>query len=298
MSMRIGNAFHLAAALGTGVAAWGLYEAQWLQEVRRDIAIPDLPRSLDGLRIGHLSDLHMGSPSLNGRALARAVRFVGEAGADLVAISGDVRSRVAGDAVLRRELRRLRPPLGAYAVLGNHDYGEGEDPFAEGEPVRDLSDCGVVLLEDARAEIPHDGATIVVAGMSPQTFVRDRRADGHVLAAGGDLRILLCHYPDVFDRLRPGDFQLVLSGHLHGGQICIPWPTGKIRLAHLTRTYLEGVYGRNGTSMHVSRGVGTTFVPFRLLARPEATVLTLRRVTDGAARTAAGAAARGTRLDA
>jgi uncharacterized protein len=297
--MRIRNAFQAVGALGTATAAWGLFEAQWVQHVRRDIAIPDLPRALDGLRIGHLSDLHMGSPSLNGRALAHAVDFVLDAGADLVAISGDVRSRVSGDAALRRELRRLRPPLGAYAVLGNHDYGEGEDPFAEGTPVRDLSDCGVVLLEDARAEIPHGGATVVVAGMSPQTFVRDRGADGHALAAGGgDVRILLCHYPDVFDRVRPGDFHLVLAGHLHGGQICVPWPTGKIRLAHLTRTYLEGIYARNGTSMHVSRGVGTTFVPFRLLARPEATVLTLRRVGAGAARTPSAGSAAATRLDA
>ena len=297
--MRIRNAFHTLGLLAGAGAAWGLFEAQWVQHVRREIVVPDLPRALDGLRIGHLSDLHMGSPSLNARALARAVDFLGEAGADLVAISGDVRSRVAGDAALRRELRRLAPPLGAYAVLGNHDYGEGEDPFAEGTPVRDLSDCGVVLLENARAEIPHGGATIVVAGMSPQTFVRDRRADGHDLAAaGGDLRILLCHYPDVFDRVRPGDFQLVLAGHLHGGQICIPWPTGKIRLAHLTREYLEGVYARNGTSMHVSRGVGTTFVPFRLLARPEATVLTLRRVGGGTAGRPPSHEPSDTRLDA
>jgi len=80
----------------------------------------------------------------------------------------------------------------------------------------------------------------------------------------------------VLDRLRPGDYQLVLAGHLHGGQICLPFPGGKLRLSHLSRDYLEGVYARDGTVMHISRGVGTTFLPIRIAARPEVTTLVLR----------------------
>src|SRR5439155_20502176 len=92
-----------------------------------------------------------------------------------------------------------------------------------------------------------------------------------------DLRILLCHFPDVVDRVPPGTFDLVLSGHLHAGQICLPWPGGRLRLAHVRWTYIRGLYRRPGGTQHLSAGLGATFVPFRFLARPEATELVLER---------------------
>jgi predicted MPP superfamily phosphohydrolase len=90
-----------------------------------------------------------------------------------------------------------------------------------------------------------------------------------------DLRILLCHFPDVIDRLPEGAFDLVLAGHLHAGQICVPWPGGRLRLAHIRWNYIRGLYRRPAATLHLSAGLGTTFVPFRFLARPEATELIL-----------------------
>ena len=80
----------------------------------------------------------------------------------------------------------------------------------------------------------------------------------------------------MFDRLEPGRFELVLAGHMHDGQIAVPYPGGKLRLAHLTARYPCGVYRSEAATMHVSPGLGTTFVPFRFAARPEATELVLR----------------------
>jgi len=80
----------------------------------------------------------------------------------------------------------------------------------------------------------------------------------------------------VIDRIPPGTFDLVLSGHLHGGQICVPWPGGRLRLAHIRWTYIRGLYRRPSGTLHLSAGLGTTFVPFRFLARPEATELNLQ----------------------
>jgi predicted MPP superfamily phosphohydrolase len=77
-------------------------------------------------------------------------------------------------------------------------------------------------------------------------------------------------------KLAPGEFHLVLAGHLHGGQICVPLPGGKVRLEHLRAAYWEGVFELPEGTLHVSRGLGTSFVPFRFFARPEATILTLR----------------------
>ena len=91
-----------------------------------------------------------------------------------------------------------------------------------------------------------------------------------------DFRILLCHYPRVVDVLQPGRFELVLAGHMHDGQIALPYPGGKIRFAHLRARFQRGVYRTPAGVMHVSPGLGTTFVPFRFAARPEATELVLR----------------------
>jgi len=67
----------------------------------------------------------------------------------------------------------------------------------------------------------------------------------------------------------------MLAGHLHGGQICVPVPGGKIRLSHNDWTYVEGVHRVGDTTLVVSRGTGTTLVPFRLMARPEVSLLRL-----------------------
>ncbi len=96
------------------------------------------------------------------------------------------------------------------------------------------------------------------------------------LDVGADLRILLCHYPSMLPRLRSGWAHLVLAGHLHGGQICLPWPGGRIGLAHPQSKAITSFEACNGTVMHTSPGIGTTFVPLRLLARPEVTLLRLR----------------------
>src|SRR5213075_41471 len=94
-------------------------------------------------------------------------------------------------------------------------------------------------------------------------------------ATTGGCSILLCHYPRVLDHLEPDRFDLVLAGHMHDGQIALPLPGGKVRFAHLTAPFNAGVYRSAAATMHVSAGLGTTFVPFRFAARPEATELVL-----------------------
>jgi predicted MPP superfamily phosphohydrolase len=121
------------------------------------------------------------------------------------------------------------------------------------------------------------GRRVWVAGVDPRLIVRGRRkVDPNSLTAEADFRILLCHYPRVIDALERGRFELVLAGHMHDGQIALPYPGGKVRFAHLQARYPRGVYRTKAGVMHVSPGLGTTFVPFRFAARPEATELRLR----------------------
>ena len=119
------------------------------------------------------------------------------------------------------------------------------------------------------------GRQVQIVGVDPRSYRRGTARPERLADPDADLRILLCHFPQVIDRLEPGVFDLVLSGHLHAGQITVPYPGGRLRLAHLRWTYVEGLYERPGGVLHLSAGLGTTFVPFRFFARPAAYELVL-----------------------
>ncbi len=198
-----------------------------------ELELPGLPPELDGLRIAHLSDFHLGVPSPGVGAVWQAAEWAREREPDLVAISGDLLTHPRGEPMLRRLVR--------------------------------------VLPRQLR------GRSVWIAGADPRLIVRGRRRfDPNRLSRKADFSILLCHYPRVLDHLEPDRFDLVLAGHMHDGQIALPLPGGKLRFAHLTAPFNAGVYRSAAATMHVSAGLGTTFVPFRFAARPEATELVLR----------------------
>jgi uncharacterized protein len=234
-----------------------------------------LPAELDGVRIAHLSDFHLGLPSRGTRAVERAVEWVEARQPDLTLISGDLLSRPRGEQRLRRLAERLP---NAYAVLGNHDYAVSKDPFSR--PV-ELDELGSVrLLADEAEMVELRGRRVQVVGVDPRSYRRGTSRPERFADPSADLRILLCHFPQVIDRLEPGVFDLVLAGHLHAGQITVPYPGGRLRLSHLRWTYVEGLYERPGGVLHLSAGLGTTFVPFRFFARPAAYELVVRSAQD------------------
>jgi predicted MPP superfamily phosphohydrolase len=258
------------AGVGGAALAWGHFEAGWVRLGERAVPIRGLPQELDGLRIAHLSDFHLGVPSRGARAVERAVDWVAARQPDLVCVSGDLLSRPRGEPRLRELVARLPR---CYAVLGNHDYGDSRDPFARESPLDELEPA-TLLADDART-IELRGRKVQVVGVDPRTYWYGAARPQELADPEADLRILLCHYPGIVDGIPEGTFHLVLSGHLHSGQITIPYGAGKIRLAHLRPGYFEGLYVRPAATLHVSPGLGTTFVPFRFAARPEATELTL-----------------------
>ena len=172
---------------------------------------------------------------------------------------------------------RLQSPYGVYAVLGNHDVDDARDPFSRPTDLADLHGAGAVLLRDAVRTIDVRGERLQVVGVDPKAYRDGRSRPSERADRDAAVRILLCHYPTVVRELPPNAFHLILAGHLHGGQICLPSPWGKIRLKDMRATHSDGLFATRAGLLHVSRGLGTTFVPFRLLARPETTLLTLRR---------------------
>ncbi len=263
----------LAAAAAVAVA-WGWFEAGWLRRRVVEVELEGVPPELDGLRIAHLSDFHLGVPSRGRRATEDAIAWVVARRPDLVCVTGDLVSRRAGIPLLERLLGELGE---SYVVLGNHDLADSRDPFSQRvDPSAIAQIGGTTVLGDDAVGVERRGRRIQLVGVDPRTYAR-REAEPAVLADGGtDLRILLCHFPGIARRLPQGAFHLVLAGHMHAGQIVVPFPGGKLRLAHLRARDVEGVYRYGSTVLHVSPGLGTTFVPFRLFARPEVTELVVR----------------------
>jgi predicted MPP superfamily phosphohydrolase len=254
-----------------------LLEAGWVRLRELELELPGLPPELDGLRIAHLSDFHLGVASPGVGAVWQAAEWARERKPDLVAISGDLLTHPRGEPMLRRLVRFLPQP--AFAVLGNHDIALSRDPQARRSDLRELEPA--TLLRDDGRLLELRGRSVWIAGADPRLILRGRRRfDPNRLSTPAegeaDFSILLCHYPRVLDHLEPGRFDLVLAGHMHDGQIALPLPGGKVRFAHLTAPFNAGVYRSAAATMHVSAGLGTTFVPFRFGARPEATELVLR----------------------
>ena len=231
----------------------------------REVPIAGLPREFDGLRIAHLSDFHLGVPSRGVHAVERAIDWVAERQPDLVCITGDLLTRPRAEQQLLGLLAKLPHP---YVVLGNHDYAISRDPFSRPVSLGRL-EHGTMLF-DSSVRV----GDIEIGGVDPRTWIEKRSSE--FPPSDAPLRILLCHFPRALETVPVGRWNLILAGHLHAGQIVLPYGFGKLLLAHPRARYPEGVFERNGTVMHVSPGLGTTFVPFRFCARPEATELVLR----------------------
>jgi predicted MPP superfamily phosphohydrolase len=265
-----------ALAAVAGVVGWGIYEAGRVRLEEVPLPLPGLPPELDGLRIAHLSDFHLGMPSRGELAVERAVEWAAARRPDLVVITGDLLTRPRAEPRLRKLLERLPS---CYVVLGNHDVGDAGDPFSAPTALSDLSPA--VLLRDEAATVPIRGRRVQIVGVDPRSYRRGTSHPESLADPEADLRILLCHFPVVVERLRPGVFHLVLAGHLHAGQINLPYGSGTLRFGDLrllgrSWRFVRGVYRRPAATLHVSAGLGTSFVPLRLFARPEATELVLQ----------------------
>jgi len=251
---------------------WGWYEAGWVRLRAVDVQLPGLPPELAGVRVAHLSDFHLGLPSRGVRSVERAVEWVGERRPDIVCVTGDLVSRPRGEAMLRALLADLGS---AYVVLGNHDVEHSRDPFSRAAGLTELAPAHLLVDESATLELR--GKRVQIVGVDPRAYRQRRSKPWSLVDDTADLRILLCHFPYVLDFLPAGAFDLVLAGHMHDGQISLPLGRErKYRFAHPNTRYAAGLYRRPGATLHVSPGLGTTFVPFRFFARPEATELVLQ----------------------
>jgi predicted MPP superfamily phosphohydrolase len=264
-----------AAGVGTltGTGAYGfLYGRHQLEVTRAELPIVDLPPALAGLRIGLLTDVHR-SRWVSHADVMHAVSRLMQAQPDLVILGGDYVTwgGGAGHEYVEPSAAALAPlsaPYGVYGILGNHD----EDHYMPAA----LAARGVQMLKDARTRIVINGEAVELVGIRYWTR---RAADIGALVRGArGFTMLLAHDPRRLSEAAALHLPLVLSGHTHGGQVVLPL-VGAIAAQKFP--VVAGVGRRARTTMFVSRGVGTVYVPVRINCPPEVAVLTLKPDVPG-----------------
>jgi predicted MPP superfamily phosphohydrolase len=269
------------AAVPFAAAASGVPISYDFRVEEREIVVPGWPRELDGLRVVHLSDIHVGGGMTRER-LHRVAELTNAARPDLVAHTGDFLTHRRGDfdLPLYEALARVRAPLGQFACLGNHDY---DDPD---QLVRRLGDTGVVVLRNRLTAVTVAGRPLEIGGTDFIFGARGRatRYRGVIDAwrpRAGAARLLLNHDPIAFSSLPAGAADLVLSGHTHGGHVGVQLGSSRaVTVVGLLGLPDQGLFARGDMRLFVTRCVGFYGYPMRVGIPPEIAVLTLR--TPGA----------------
>lgn len=257
----------------------------WLQSTTIEVESARLPASFDGYRIVQVSDLH---GHRFGRNQSRLVKAVREAHPDLIAVTGDLTSWGRWNAEdvegLARQLRDIAP---VYFITGNHDHYARDLP----KLLSLLEAVGVKVLAGTSMEIARGSESITIAGIQDPRYFR--RSEGEYEAtiqwksALAALRatiepqkfsLLLSHRPEFLADYERLGFDLVLSGHAHGGQVRLP-VVGALYTPDQGwfPPFASGVHRRGETALVVSRGLGNSKFPIRVLNRPELVVVRLKR---------------------
>jgi predicted MPP superfamily phosphohydrolase len=247
---------------GSGIYGFA-YARHDLEITRATLAVDRLPPSLDGLRVGLVTDIHR-SLWVSHDDVSRAVRTLMAEAPDIIVLGGDYVTWGDRDYVhaAAEALAPLSAPHGVFGVLGNHD-DDHDMPAA-------LSAHGVEMLKDARTTIRIKGEPIDIVGIR---FWTKRGADiASIMRGGSGFPMILAHDPRRLAEAAALKIPLMLAGHTHGGQIVLP---GIGALAKQKFPVLAGIARRNQTTLFVSRGVGTVYVPVRINCPPEVALLTL-----------------------
>jgi predicted MPP superfamily phosphohydrolase len=241
-------------------------------EIREvEVHSPRWPAAFDGMRIGHVSDFHLGDLMPIERAM-EIVGLLGDQQPDFVACTGDVVDLHHHDADrLLEALVAINAPCGAALVLGNHDELHCPDTIS-----RMARDAGMLLLRDEAVQISLHGEPFVVAGIdwAKSAVACRQRIDR---ACGDSTHLLLSHNPRAFGPAAALGIPLTLAGHTHGGQLAIR-RRSNTNLA-LTHRHSAGLFKRGPSRMYVTSGVGAWF-PLRVNCPAEVAIITMRHDPD------------------
>jgi len=240
----------------------------------KEIQAPRLTPRMDRLTLAHISDLHM-CGQLDKDFFAEVVRQTNALHADVIAVTGDLFDKNECLAWIGDTLAQLRAPYGVYFILGNHDLR------VDSRRARELlCDAGLIDIGGRWRELRIRGERVVLAGNELPWFTPAAEVEQMPPSPrdSGPLRILLAHAPDQIHWARSHDFDIMLAGHTHGGQVRLPLAGPVVAPSWHGTRYTAGTFYMEPTVMHVSRGIsGTT--QLRYNCPPELTKLVFRSGT-------------------
>ncbi|MCB9324587.1 MAG: metallophosphoesterase [Lewinellaceae bacterium] len=269
----------------------GIFRTLYRFKVHRlKVEFEDLPKPFNGLRIVHISDLHLGSFNYRYHILDRAIRIINQLEPDFIFFTGDLVNNFAWELKgWESTLYQLSAKRGKYAVLGNHDYGDysqWESDEAKAENFEEIKyffkKTGFSLLLNEAEVIEKEGAKIAIAGVENWGHPPFKQY-GNLKKALKDIlnipfKILLSHDPTHWKEevIHDTNIALTLSGHTHGMQAGIDLKNRKWSPIKYKYEHWAGLYEQGGQYLYVTRGLGWLGFPGRLGMRPEVTCLELR----------------------
>ncbi len=270
----------LDVAIDSPPAQWAVHglvrllPAPHLAVTYQDVVVPGLPRGLEGLRVLHVSDLHLAPGSELARELPDVAARLPH---DLALYTGDFIDADAGIAPVAALLARMPRVAGAYAVLGNHDHR----PYGRVSGANDvsalrhaLSGAGLEVLTNAAR--PVCGGELFIAGVDDPATDHDDLDRALSSVPAGACCLLLSHTPDIVLRLGGHRPSLILAGHTHGGQIRLPLVGPLVTMSRLPRDKIMGLQEFDGIPLFITRGIGYSGLTIRLGCPAEVALLTLR----------------------
>ncbi len=268
------NWYSVHALIRGGLKLAGLYNraqrnAHTIRTVHNEIELNALPAAFEGLRILHLTDLHL---DMSNTIVDNLIKCVSAVDYDLCVLTGDYRFRTYGGAVeVIDRLARLREHITSpvYAVLGNHDSVT---------MLPDMEDLDIHVLMNEHVRHTHKGETLFLAGIDDAHFfgvhdIAKALTDIPIEACA----VLLSHTPEVYRQAAHAGADLLLCGHTHGGQICLPGGYPLTLDARIPRRFGNGAWHYANMIGYTSPGAGSSIVDVRLNCPPEITLHTLSR---------------------
>ncbi|WP_128936418.1 metallophosphoesterase [Bradyrhizobium zhanjiangense] len=273
LSFHIENWYPVHSVVRNALKLTGLYwrgrrNTESILVKRNDVVFKELPQLFDGFTILHLSDMHV---DMNEAAMQRLIELVGDMRYDLCVLTGDYRGKNLGpfEATLNGVARvraHLKEPV--YGVLGDHDTIQ---------MVPGLEAMGIHILLNESEVIVRGDQQIYLAGIDDaHCFKADDIEKAALQIPFGEFSILLSHTPEIYHPAAHAGFNLLLSGHTHGGQICLPGSIPIILDAVLPRRMGAGAWRYHDMAGYTSVGAGSSVVPVRLNCPPEITLHCLR----------------------
>jgi predicted MPP superfamily phosphohydrolase len=264
--VRVLFAFGCALILGV----YGIYVVLRGPSLRVvEISLPNLPLGLDGLKIAHVSDIHMGG-ALTKSYFERIVQETSSLNADIVVVTGDITDEPMGrNKETIRKLANLKSRFGVFAVSGNHEYYTGQE-----ETLKKYVENGLKVLRQEHVVI---GGGLVIAGIDDPSYLGGRKMAEEAIekafqgAPDGLPKILLSHQPIALEYASKKAVDLMLCGHTHGGQL----PPIHL-LSKVVYGILQGLESVGHMKVYVTSGAGFWGPPMRVFAEPEIALIVLR----------------------